>query len=102
MYLFNDIRFQVLRHLRTLFRIRVWIFISLVQPIIWLVLFTQVFDSLGQSFAGLPGLENVSYLQFFTPGVVVMCSAQATVSAARSAGLCIRSRSCSLRCCSLL
>jgi len=72
MYLFNDIRFQVLRHLRTLFRIRVWIFISLVQPIIWLVLFTQVFDSLGQSFASLPGLENVSYLQFFTPGVVVM------------------------------
>lgn len=72
MYLLNDIRFQVLRHLRTLFRIRVWIFISLVQPIIWLVLFTQVFDSLGQSFVAIPGLEGISYLQFFAPGVVVM------------------------------
>ncbi len=72
MNLLSDIRYQVLRHLRTLFRIRVWIFISLVQPIIWLVLFTQVFDSLGASFAELPGLENASYLQFFAPGVVVM------------------------------
>ena len=68
MNLLNDIRFQVLRHLRTLFRIRVWIFINLVQPIIWLVLFTQVFKSL----SGLPGLGTTSYLQFFAPGVVVM------------------------------
>ena len=72
MYLFNDIRFQVLRHLRTLFRIRVWIFISLVQPIIWLVLFTQVFDSMGDLLRLDPDLQGVSYLQFFTPGVVVM------------------------------
>ncbi len=72
MNLLNDIRFQILRHLRTLFRIRVWIFINLVQSLIWLVLFTQVFDSLGASFAQLPGLENASYLQFFAPGVVVL------------------------------
>lgn len=68
MNLLSDIRYQVLRHLRTLFRIRVWIFINLVQPIIWLVLFTQVFKSL----SGLPGLGTASYLQFFAPGVVVM------------------------------
>jgi len=68
MNLLSDIRYQVLRHLRTLFRIRVWIFISLIQPIIWLVLFTQVFKSL----SGLPGLGTASYLQFFAPGVVVM------------------------------
>jgi ABC-2 type transport system permease protein len=46
----------------------VWIIINLVQPILWLVLFTQVFKSLSK----LPGLGNVSYLQFFAPGVVVM------------------------------
>jgi len=46
----------------------VWIMINLIQPIIWLVLFTQVFKSLSQ----MPGLGGVSYLQFFAPGVVVM------------------------------
>jgi ABC-2 type transport system permease protein len=68
----SDIWFQVIRHLRTLFRVKVWIFINVVQPVIWLVLFTQVFNSLGASFAVLPGLEDTSYLQFFAPGVVVM------------------------------
>jgi ABC-2 type transport system permease protein len=63
-----DTYFQVIRHLRTQVRMRVFIFMNLIQPIIWLVLFTQVFKSLAQ----LPGLGDVSYLQFFAPGVVVM------------------------------
>jgi ABC-2 type transport system permease protein len=41
---------------------------SLFQPILWLVLFTQIFKSLGNT----PGLGGSSYLQFFAPGVVVM------------------------------
>ena len=64
----TDTWFQIGRHLRTQLRIPVWIFVNLVQPIIWLVLFTQVFKSLGN----LPGLSGFSYLQFFAPGVVVM------------------------------
>jgi ABC-2 type transport system permease protein len=63
-----DTWFQIGRHLRTQLRIPVFIFISLVQPIIWLVLFTQVFKSLSI----MPGLGTSSYLQFFAPGVVVM------------------------------
>ena len=63
-----DTWFQIGRHLRTQFRIPVWIIISLIQPIIWLMLFTQVFKSLST----MPGLAGSSYLQFFAPGVVVM------------------------------
>ena len=68
MNLLADTWFQIGRHLRTQLRIPVWIFVSLVQPVIWLVLFTQVFKSLSR----LPGLGTSSYLQFFAPGVVVM------------------------------
>jgi len=68
MNLFTDIWFQVIRHLRTQVRMRIWIFINLFQPIVWLLLFTQVFKSLST----MPGLGNISYLQFFAPGVVVM------------------------------
>ena len=63
-----DTWFQTLRHLRTEIRIPIWIFVSLTQPVIWLLLFTQVFRSVSD----LPGLGTSSYLQFFTPGVVVM------------------------------
>ncbi len=63
----SDIWFQTLRHVRTQVRMKVFIIINLFQPILWLALFTQVFKSLSE----LPEME-VSYLQFFAPGVVVM------------------------------
>lgn len=63
----RDIWFQMLRHMRTQIRMKVFIIINLFQPILWLALFTQVFKSLSE----LPEME-VSYLQFFAPGVVVM------------------------------
>jgi len=68
MNLVADTWFQMQRHLRTELRVPVWIFVTLFQPIIWLVLFTQVFKSLSD----MPGLGGFSYLQFFAPGVVVM------------------------------
>ncbi len=68
MNLITDTWFQIVRQVRMQLRMRVWIFINLIQPIIWLVLFTQVFKSL----SAMPGLGGVSYLQFFAPGVVVM------------------------------
>jgi len=58
----------VLRDLRSRIRMPVFIFMTLFQPILWLVLFTQIFKSLGGSIAG----AGVSYLQFFAPGVIVM------------------------------
>ena len=68
MNLVADTWFQIQRHIRTQFRMPVWIFVNLFQPIVWLVLFTQVFKSLSD----MPGLGGTSYLQFFAPGVVVM------------------------------
>ena len=63
-----DTYFQTIGHIRTQFRMPVWILINLIQPIIWLVLFTQVFKSI----AAVPGWGSESFLQFFAPGVVVM------------------------------
>jgi ABC-2 type transport system permease protein len=42
--------------------------ITLVQPIIWLLLFGQLFKRIGE----LPGFGTASYLEFLAPGVVVM------------------------------
>ena len=68
MNLLADTWYQTLRDLRSRFRMPVWIFLSLFQPILWLLLFTQIFSALSM----LPQLGGVSYLQFFTPAVVVM------------------------------
>jgi len=68
MNLVADTWYQTVRDLRSRFRMPVWIFLSLFQPILWLLLFTQIFGSLSM----LPQLGGVSYLQFFAPGVVVM------------------------------
>jgi ABC-2 type transport system permease protein len=68
MNLVADTWYQTVRDLRSRFRMPVWIFLSLFQPILWLLLFTQIFSSLSM----LPQLGGVSYLQFFAPGVVVM------------------------------
>lgn len=55
------------------------VFFTLVQPIVWLVLFTQVFESI----ARLPGFESGSYLAFFAPAVVI----QIALFAATSSGI---------------
>ncbi|TQS44235.1 ABC transporter permease [Cryptosporangium phraense] len=55
------------RAVRTLGRQPVYLAFSLVQPLIWLLLFGSVFTAIGK----LPGFEG-SYLEFLTPGVVAM------------------------------
>ena len=62
-----DTWYVTLRDLRARIRMPVFIIMTLFQPILWLVLFTQIFKSLGGS-----ALGGSSYLQFFAPGVVVM------------------------------
>lgn len=62
---FSDTWFQFVRHMRTQIRMRVFIFINLVQPIFWLLLFPQIFKSVSSLIGG-------DYLQFLAPGVVVM------------------------------
>jgi len=63
-----DAWYMVLRDLKARVRMPVFVFMSLFQPILWLVLFTQIFKSLG----GTPGIGGSTYLQFFAPGVLVM------------------------------
>ena len=56
------------RHLRFLSRQPWLISISLVQPIIWLLLFGQLFKRVVE----IPGFAASSYITFLAPGVVVM------------------------------
>jgi ABC-2 type transport system permease protein len=58
------------RAVRTLFRQPAYMAITLVQPVIWLLLFGQLFRNV----VHIPGFTTTSgsYLEFLTPGVVVM------------------------------
>ncbi len=56
------------RYLRAFLRQPYYIIGTLIQPVIWLLLFGQLFKSV----ADIPGFTAVSYITFLTPGVVVM------------------------------
>jgi len=58
------------RSVRTLFRQPAYMAITLVQPIIWLLLFGNLFKSV----VDIPGFtaRSGNYLEFLTPGVVIM------------------------------
>jgi len=56
-----------LRYIRALLRQPAWVGISLTQPVIWLLLFGALFKRT----ADIPGFSG-SYIEFLTPGVVVM------------------------------
>jgi ABC-2 type transport system permease protein len=61
--------FQVsLRNLRALMRQPAYLGITLTQPIIWLLLFGALFKSV----ALIPGFHGGSYIDYLTPGIVVM------------------------------
>ncbi|PXY20718.1 ABC transporter permease [Prauserella muralis] len=57
-----------LRSLRSLLRMPAYLLFTLVQPMVWLLLFGQLF----QRVAELPGFGGGSYLEYLTPGVIVM------------------------------
>lgn len=57
-----------LRYLRALLRQPAFVVITLIQPIIWLLLFGALFKSVTL----IPGFEGGSYINYLTPGVVVM------------------------------
>jgi ABC-2 type transport system permease protein len=60
--------FMLVRQARNLTREPIWIALLLVQPMIWLVLYSQLFTRI----TDLGGFGTDSYLDFFLPGVVVM------------------------------
>ena len=57
-----------LRYLRVIARQPAFLFIALVQPLIWLLLFGALFKAVTE----IPGFHGGSYIDFLTPGVVVM------------------------------
>ena len=58
------------RSLRTLWRQPAFAAMTLIQPIIWLLLFGELFESV----IHVPGFDSQagSYLEFITPGVIIM------------------------------
>jgi ABC-2 type transport system permease protein len=57
-----------LRYFRALLRQPAFVLITIVQPLIWLLLFGALFKAVTQ----IPGFGGGSYLDYLTPGVVVM------------------------------
>ena len=55
------------RGLRELFRQPVWVALTLIQPMIWILLYGQLFKYLGT----VPGFGG-SYIDYLTPGIVIM------------------------------
>jgi ABC-2 type transport system permease protein len=60
--------FLTVRLFRQLLRQPWWIAISLAQPVIWLVLYGQLFKRV----VDIPGFGPQSYITFLAPGVVIM------------------------------
>lgn len=60
-YLFN-------KYMKVTIRMPMWTLFTLVQPLIWLVIFGQLFRNMAQ----LPGFPTQSYTDFFVPGVLIM------------------------------
>jgi ABC-2 type transport system permease protein len=56
------------RQVRQLLREPIWIVMMLVQPMFWLLLYSQLFRRI----IDLPGFETASYIDFLAPAVVVM------------------------------
>jgi ABC-2 type transport system permease protein len=57
-----------LRLIRATMRMPVFVIISIVQPILWVLLFGQLFKSV----TTIPGFGATSYVQFLAPGISIM------------------------------
>jgi ABC-2 type transport system permease protein len=68
MTLIRHTLYMTLRHLRELWRQPWFVAVTLVQPMIWLLLFGALFKKVVE----IPGFHGGSYIAFLAPGVVVM------------------------------
>lgn len=60
--------FMIGRQLRNLAREPIWIVLMLVQPMFWLLLYSQLFRRIVE----LPGFGRLDYVDFLAPGIVIM------------------------------
>ena len=70
MTLMLDTWYLFVRNLRNTMRVPMVWTMSIIQPLVWLLLFTQIFKNV----ALLPGFPAESYLAFLAPGIIVMTS----------------------------
>jgi ABC-2 type transport system permease protein len=68
MHFLLDTWYLFVRLLRATMRMPVFVLISIVQPILWVVLFGQLFRSV----TTIPGFGASSYVQFLAPGISIM------------------------------
>ncbi len=68
MSIVSQTRYVTLRYVRAFVRQPAWVLITLVQPIIWLLLFGALFKRVIE----IPGFQTSSYLDFLAPGVLMM------------------------------
>ena len=64
----TDTWFMIVRQSRNLLRQPIWIALILIQPMIWLLLYGQLFKRV----VDLPGFGRISYIGFLAPGIVIM------------------------------
>lgn len=67
-WLVSDTSVLLHKYITMTWRMPIWTFFGLVQPLLWLIIFGQLFKSLSQ----LPGFPEADYIHFLVPGVIVM------------------------------
>ena len=60
--------FLFVRLMRNLLRQPIWIALILIQPMFWLLLYSQLFRRITE----LPGFGTTSYVDYLTPGIAIM------------------------------
>ena len=68
MYLFIDTWFLFHKYMKITIRMPLWSLFTLIQPLIWLLIFGQLFSN----FSSMSGFPATSYMDFFVPGVLIM------------------------------
>ncbi len=68
MVLFFDTWFQFAKYMKITLRMPLWTLFGLIQPLIWLVIFGELFRNMTR----LGGFPAISYIEFLTPGILVM------------------------------
>jgi len=68
LHFISDTRYLFFKYLKLTWRMPMWTFFGLIQPLLWLLIFGQLF----RGFAELPQFPTGDYTQFLAPGVIVM------------------------------
>ena len=56
------------KYMRITIRMPLWSVFTLIQPLIWLLIFAQLF----KNFVQLPGTDSNNYMDFMIPGILIM------------------------------